>query len=443
MSNLLWGIFEIAVNLYQGFVVLYFTFRYLGDKKGRKYFHSPSIAFAALFALAVSIMNSTTVFEHFYALIYAVIIFIYSLICLKGTILKKLFASVFPTMILLISTAFVGNFATVLFNTELYNILSENTLERFISIIAVQLLLLYFVMLSLRVLTRKNTTNNELVVTEWILISVVLLISIAIGTILNLIVLNPDNHNSAKYAVIAFAGIILINIVVYYLVIDLSKKNIAVRENEALKLAQEYSRQYAKNAEIEYDVLRKVRHDFKDNFSVVHTLLKNNNVELAMKYIEKNIGALSETEIFIRTNNDIVNAVINAKLSTAKSLGIDSTCLSVMDFDGLDDLDLCRLLSNMLENAITACIGIKEGEKRIYLKITDDDYNYMFNLRNTIESSVIENNRGLETTKPEKELHGFGTQIIKDISLKYNGRCDFYEEDGCFCCNVILSKYLM
>lgn len=440
MSNLLWGIFEIAVNLYQGFVVLYFTFRYLGDKKSRKYFHSPSIAFASLFALAVSIMNSTTVFEHFYALIYAVIIFIYSLICLKGTILKKLFASVFPTLILLISTAFVGSFATVLFNTELYNILSENTLERFISIIAVQLLLLYFVMLSLRVLTRKNTTNNELVVTEWILISVVLLISIAIGTILNLIVLNPDNHNSAKYAVIAFAGIILINIAVCYLVIDLSKKNIAVRENEALKLAQEYSRQYAKNAEIEYDVLRKVRHDFKDNFSVLHTLLKNNNVELAMKHIEKNIGTLSETEIFIRTNNAIVNAVINAKLSTAKSLGIDSTCLSVMDFDGLDDLDLCRLLSNMLENAITACIGIKEGEKRIYLKITDDDYNYMFNLRNTIESSVIENNRSLETTKPEKELHGFGTQIIKDISLKYNGRCDFYEEDGCFCCNVILSK---
>lgn len=440
MSNLLWGIFEIAVNLYQGFVVLYFTFRYLGDKKGRKYFHSPSIAFAALLALAVSILNSITVFEHFYALIYAVIIFIYSLICLKGTILNKLFATLFPTLILLISTAFVGSFATVLFNTELYNILSENTLERFISIIAVQLLLLYFVMLSLRVLTRKNTTNNELVVTEWILISVVLLISIAIGTILNLIVLNPDNHNSAKYAVIAFAGIILINIVVCYLVIDLSKKNIAVRENEALKLAQEYSRQYAKNAEIEYDVLRKVRHDFKDNFSVVHTLLKNNNVELAMKHIEKNIGALSETEIFIRTNNDIVNAVINAKLSTAKSLGIDSTCLSVMDFDGLDDLDLCRLLSNMLENAITACIGIKEGEKRIYLKITDDDYNYMFNLRNTIESSVIENNRSLETTKPEKELHGFGTQIIKDISLKYNGRCDFYEEDGCFCCNVILSK---
>lgn len=440
MSNLLWGIFEITVNLYQGFVVMYFTFKYLGDKKGRKYLKSPAVAFAIIFAFAVTIINSTTVFEHFYAIIYVIIIFLYCLLCLRERMLKKLFASVFSMLILLISTAFVGSIATVMFGTELYKILSEHNIERCFSIIAAQLLILYFVMLSLRMLTRKNTVNNELIVTEWVLISVVLLISIAIGAILNLIVLNPDNHNGAKYAVIAFAGIILINIAVCYLVVDLSKKNIAVRENEALKLAQEYSRQYAKNAEIEYDVLNKLRHDFKDNFSVVHTLLKNSNVELAIKHIENNIGALSETGIFVRTNNDIVNAVINAKLSTAKSFGIDSTCLSVMDFDGIDDLDLCRLLSNMLENAITACIGIKEGEKRIYLKITDDNYNYMFNLKNTIESSVVENNCNLETTKPEKKLHGFGTKIIKDISLKYNGRCDFYEEDGCFCCNVILSK---
>lgn len=440
MSDLFWGFFETAVNLYQGLVVMYFTFKYLGDKRGRKYLHSPAIAFALIFALAVTIINYTTVFEHFYAIIYVIIILLYCVLCLKGNLLMKLFASVFSMLILLISTAFVGSIATVMFGTELYKILSEHNLERCFSIITAQLVILYFVMVSLRILTRKNTANNELVVTEWVLISVVLLISIAIGAILNLIVLNPNNHNGAKYAVIAFAGIILINIAVCYLVVDLSKKNIAVRENEVLKLAQEYSRQYAKNAEIEYDVLRKLRHDFKDNFSVVHTLLKNNNVELAIRHIENNIGALSETGIFIQTNNDIVNAVVNAKLSTAKSFGIDSTCLSIMDFDGLDDLDLCRLLSNMLENAITACIGIEEGEKRIYLKITDDDYNYMFNLKNTIEKSVIENNHNLETTKPEKELHGFGTQIIMDISLKYNGRCDFYEEGGCFCCNVILSK---
>ena len=439
MSNLLWGIFEIAVNFYQGFILVFFTYVYLSDKKGRSFFKSPGIFFGIGLSVAISIMNRIIVFEHLYALIYTGIILLYALINLNGSFLKKLFTSFFLSLVVSLITSFVANFSAVLFGKDLYMILSENSIERFLAMTVAQLVLLYCVIFSIKLLKTDNE-NGGLLKTEWLLILSVLIISIIICAFLNLISLTHPLYSERKYTVIAFAGIILINIAVCYLVVDLSKKNIAVRENEALKLAQEYSRQYAKNAEIEYDVLRKLRHDFKDNFSVVHTLLKNNNVELAIKHIENNIGALSETEIFIRTNNDIVNAVINAKLSTAKSFGIDSTCLSVMDFDGIDDLDLCRLLSNMLENAITACVSIKEGEKRIYLKITDDEYNYMFNLKNTIESSVVENNCNLETTKPEKKLHGFGTKIIKDISMKYNGRCDFYEEDGCFCCNVILSK---
>lgn len=35
MSDILWGIFEILVNLYQGCIVMYFAFSYLGDKKSR------------------------------------------------------------------------------------------------------------------------------------------------------------------------------------------------------------------------------------------------------------------------------------------------------------------------------------------------------------------------------------------------------------------------
>ena len=111
-----------------------------------------------------------------------------------------------------------------------------------------------------------------------------------------------------------------------------------------------------------------------------------------MEHIESNIEILSQTEIFVRTNNDIVNAVVNAQLSTAKSFGIDVTCLSVMDFDGINDLDLCRLLSNMLENAVTACVNSNNTRRHIYLKITSDEGNITFNLKNTIGNSVLANN---------------------------------------------------
>ena len=103
---------------------------------------------------------------------------------------------------------------------------------------------------------------------------------------------------------------------------------------------------------MEYDLIRKIRHDFKDNYSAIYTLLLGGNVTSAIRHIEKNL------------DNDIVNAVINTKLSAARSFGIEAICLSVSDFNDVEDIDLCRLLSNMLENAITACITGQKDKNR-------------------------------------------------------------------------------
>lgn len=266
----------------------------------------------------------------------------------------------------------------------------------------------------------------------------VLFISIAICALLNFISFDNLSHTSRLLTVLTFLGIVLINIAVCYLVVLLGRKNRAVRENEILKIQQEYNSQYIANAAIEYDAISKLRHDFKDGYSVIYALLSDGKIEKAIKYIENNVSLLTGTETFINTNNDIVNAVINAKFTTAKSFGIDCSCFSVISFDDIDDIDLCRLLSNMLENAITACINSQKTNKQILLIITADEYRYNFCLKNTIDKSILKDNPKLCTTKTGK--HGYGIKIIRDISEKYNGKCDFYEENLFFCCNVILKK---
>lgn len=439
MIKVLWEVFDISVNFYQGFILIYFVYSYLGDKNGRKFTESPAIIYAVILAIVISAVNKITVFEHFLLFGYIAILATYTFINLSGSYISKIFAVLLPSVIIAIVTSFAANFAAILCKTDLYSILSVNSLEHFITVIATQLLILYSVILALKLLNSHKKESN-LAKTEWILISAVLIISIIIGALLNFIALDSGSQDGKIYAVITFACVILINIVVCYLVIDLGNKNKAMKENEVLKLTQEYSRQYAQNAAIEYDAIRKLRHDFKDNFSVIYTLLTNGNTEKAMNFIKDNIDIMEKMMSFVRTDNDVVNAVINAKLSTAKSLGVDSTCLSVMNFNGVDDLDLCRLLANMLENAITACVNSSVERKQIYLKITSNEYYYTFHLKNTISESVIEVNPLLSTTKNQNGEHGFGTQIMRDIAKKYNGRCDFYEEDGCFCCNVILQR---
>lgn len=437
--SILWEVFEITVNFFQGFILIFFPYSYLEDKQKRKFYKSQGIVYSIILAAAISIMNKITLFEHLYAVIYVAIVFVYSLKYLNGTILKKTFAAIFPNSVMAAISVLTVNLFSVLFNIPPEYILNNYGAERCLAIISAQILIVCVVSVSLKII-KKTTNNIDLATVEWVLISLVFVISIVICAFLNFASFEINSSNGRMYIVIAFMGVILINAVVYYLVVDLGKKNAAVRENEILKLQREYNRQYITNANTEYDLIKKLRHDFKDNYTVIYTLLSDGKTTKAMEHIENNIDILSQTEIFVRTNNDIVNAVVNAQLSTAKSFGIDATCLSVMDFDGINDLDLCRLLSNMLENAVTACVNSTSNKRQIYLKITADENNFTFNLKNTVDSSVLVNNKYLHTTKDMNGEHGYGTKIIRDIAEKYYGRCDFYEEDDLFCCNVVLKK---
>lgn len=436
--NTVWTVFEFTVNIFQGIVMTFFPYAYLGDKNGDKYFKSIGLCFGVITGIVITVMNYFTIFEHVFALAYALTVFIYALVSLKGSIMKKLFASILSILIVLIITAVVSNFACMLFNTSINELFTEYNVERLAAVISDQLIILYCMWVALNLL-RKNVSRNGLSYKEWLLILVVLVFSILICALLNLMSLYNSIDTNRKLTALIFLGIVLINVIVFYLVVDLSRINMIIQENKLLKLQREYNKRYIENANTEYDVIRKLRHDSKSNYTVIYTLLCDGKIDAAKKHIEKSVDALSSTEIFVNTNNDAVNAVVNAKLSTAKSLGIDAACLSVSDFSGIDDFDLCRLLSNMIENAITACLDC-DGDRLIYLKILSDKYMYTFSLKNTINGSVIEENPNLSTTKSNKAEHGYGTKIIHDVAEKYNGICDFYEEDGLFCCNVVLKK---
>ena len=185
------------INFFQGFIVIYFLYKYLGDRKGRKFGKSPAIVYAVLYVSALSIINKLTVFEHFWAVLYISITLAYTLFHLKGTCFFKVFAALFPNIILAVISSFVANFAVVLSGTNLYSMLSNNNIERFTAMIATQLLILYSIIFTLKLLLR-NKNDGELILGEWIPISIVLIISITIVALLNLISLDPSSRNGSR-----------------------------------------------------------------------------------------------------------------------------------------------------------------------------------------------------------------------------------------------------
>lgn len=438
----LWELFEIIVNFYQAMITMYFAYAYLGTRKSKSSIIANTTTYVILLGSSISVLNHFFLFEHFYSTIYIIIVLIYAFTNLYGTLWDKFFASIFPMIIVTISSVLTGNIISMLFDLSLYVILSENGIERFIAMLVTQFLIFYFILISLKLFKRNKKQNIELNKFEWIFIFAILLLSVVILILLNAISIEEISYEVMIYLVVIIVCLVIINILVCFIIAALDKKNEILLQNEILKFEQEYVKTYVENANEQYEIISKLRHDFIDNYGVIHTLIKEKNIESAVKHIESNLNYIGESDKIIKTNNNVVNAVVNTKFSKAQAMGIVVKSLLSSQFDYVEDIDLSRLLSNMLENSITACENITDTNaiKEIFLKITEDDCQYLFLLSNSIDSSVLKNNQELNTTKADSKNHGYGVKIIKDIANKYNGDCDFYEEENVFYCYVTLYK---
>lgn len=82
----------------------------------------------------------------------------------------------------------------------------------------------------------------------------------------------------------------------------------------------------------------------------------------------------------------------------------------------IDDYDLCRMLSNIIDNAVNAAMML-ESDKEAKITIVIDHESVNIKSKNDFVP---------EQKKETADGHGFGRKIIQDIAKKYNGKYSFY-----------------
>ena len=198
-----------------------------------------------------------------------------------------------------------------------------------------------------------------------------------------------------------------------------------------LKLQQEMAEEIKRIQEKS----RLLKHDMRNHSLVLLSYLNEGNVEEAKLYISQIIDNLNKIYSYINVGNSLLNYILNSKLSMAKDKGIDIKAeIENMEFNYMSSVDFSALLNNMLDNAIEA--GEKSGEKSMELIIGRRQGFDTITVKNSIDTSVLDTNPELKSTKKEKG-HGFGVTQIKSIVEKYEGMIDIYEEGNYFIVNVV------
>lgn len=135
------------------------------------------------------------------------------------------------------------------------------------------------------------------------------------------------------------------------------------------------------------------------------------------------------------TGNSALDAVINLKSASAESKGIRFiTKISVSSYN-IDALNLCRILSNALDNAVEACERVSSSDRFVYLTIKQLENKLIIDVEN---SSPYVDINCLATTKADKKQHGIGLYSIEKAIKTADGIVSLSYNDGVFSLKAVL-----
>lgn len=205
-----------------------------------------------------------------------------------------------------------------------------------------------------------------------------------------------------------------------------------------LIIHEKQKRQYEALVESFYQVqelngeLRGQRHDYLNHLQIVYGMMELEEYEELHAYLEPVYKDMMKVGKAIRTSIPAVNALLMAKMGTAEANGTDFYVEVKSDLKNLrvEPWELCKVLSNLIDNAITA-LQEKEGERKMALDISEDRNFYLFSLSNN-GPAIPEDRRdaifrqGFTTKRGEG--HGMGLYIVAGI-LKMNGGTVIVDSD--------------
>lgn len=158
-----------------------------------------------------------------------------------------------------------------------------------------------------------------------------------------------------------------------------------------------------------------LRHDMNKHLQVLHQMTKESSVK---QYIRELIGENQKIKPIISSGNEILDIILNGKLSPAADHGIkiEITKVNVPEKLPLSDKDLSSLIMNIMENAVEAASKTKLEEAFIHLDMNMKSGFFVFSCSNSVDVQKMTKISNKETVPK----HGLGLKIIQQISDRYH-----------------------
>lgn len=195
-------------------------------------------------------------------------------------------------------------------------------------------------------------------------------------------------------------------------------------------------------AEVEnmYRQIRGWRHDYRNHIQTMKAYAANGDLEAISKYLDLLDTDLNTVDTVIKTGNAMTDAILNSKISLARSKDITVKADAQIPVAlTISEIDLCVILGNLFDNAIEASLALPPERRmiRVYMDMKNTQL-YISFTNFTASKKMNKINGKFKSTKGEG--HGFGLVRIDSIIERLDGYISRNSEDGAFTTEILLPQ---
>lgn len=391
--------------------------------------------------LILGVYNIANIFSEYFAIKQLLIILFTALfmkIYWKTTIMKTV----------ILATLFQGLLLAVEYVLLVGSVNLFHSIEHFDDICSVQgsliIILGKVILFSIVILIRKilvKDTEVELSDADWLRFACFPLFTIFTIIALMLTAGNVENLIQKNLFVAISLGLVGMNLVVFYLLKDILRREKKIREDSIFRLEVKNQTSMYRSISENFDKQRRKTHEYKNQMMCMEALIKKKEYGELEKYIVGINDELNHELDLISTNHVIVDAILNTKYQEMVLKNIVFV-FKINDLSqiSISDEDMIVILSNLLNNATEACEKCR-GEKFVKLKLVKEDDMVIVSVRNSYDGEVIYDGEEIQTSKrSDKEEHGIGIKNIVEIIKKYEGSYVIDDKGKEFCFSIIIPQ---
>jgi len=242
-----------------------------------------------------------------------------------------------------------------------------------------------------------------------------------------------NNRTAVEFLPFILCISFIVFCIVYYKEYEL--KTDAERKEELIRITiEQQAREHEAIMRSEQEI-RILRHDMSLFLNSLMHCMDKEGTEAARHMITGFSSKVEATTINRYCNNAMVNYILSDFADKCQENHIDFQATVEMDDLAADEIMFSSILSNALDNALTAQKELPEAERGIKVMLKTSDNKLLLSVRNPfgheplfVDGMPVSRNKG----------HGYGTQSIRYMTERLGGNCQFTIDNQMFVLRVVL-----